>query len=257
MLAGHDELTEIAPHDIQIAPMNMPAATLLMVEDDPEISRLVSTFMEQEGFEIEIASDGKAMDAILTRLHPDLIILDLMLPGEDGLSICRRLRAAGSIPVLMLTAKSDEIDRVVGLEMGADDYLAKPFGPRELLARVRAILRRTQSVPMTQSNRRFVFDCFILDLDSRSLTCGESEASLTSAEFDLLACFVQRPRRVLTRDQILDWTKGRSAEPFDRAVDMLISRLRKKLDAISPGASLITTVRNGGYLLTAQVKQVM
>lgn len=236
--------------------MSVPAATLLMVEDDPEISRLVSAFMEQEGFEIEVASDAKAMDAVLARMHPDLVILDLMLPGEDGLSICRRLRATGSIPVLMLTAKSDEIDRVVGLEMGADDYLAKPFGSRELLARVRAILRRTQSAPTLEANRRFVFDRFVLDLDSRRLTCGEKEASLTSAEFDLLACFVQRPRRVLTRDQLLDWTKGRTAEPFDRAIDMLISRLRKKLDAIGPGVALITTVRNGGYLFTAQVKQV-
>lgn len=122
--------------------MMTQAATILMVEDDPEISRLVADFMRREGFEVACVGDGKAMDAMLQRLRPDLVILDLMLPGEDGLSICRRLRADDSIPILMLTAKSDEIDRVVGLEMGADDYLAKPFGPRELLARVRAILRR-------------------------------------------------------------------------------------------------------------------
>ena len=182
-----------------------------------------------------------------------------MLPGEDGLSICRRLRTDDAIPILMLTAKSDEIDRVVGLEMGADDYLTKPFGPRELLARVRAILRRANGAPAKPLVRRFAFDRFVIDLDARSVETTGAEApelQLTSAEFDLLGCFVQRPRRVLTRDQILDWTRGRSAEPFDRTVDMLISRLRRKLDGASPGSNLITTVRNGGYLFTASVKQV-
>jgi two-component system, OmpR family, response regulator len=239
--------------------MNAHPATILIVEDDPEISRLVADFMRREGFEVACAADGKAMDAMLQRLRPDLLILDLMLPGEDGLSICRRLRADDSIPILMLTAKSDEIDRVVGLEIGADDYLAKPFGPRELLARVRAILRRSNGTPAKQLVRRFAFDRFVVDLDARSVetTDGDTAApQLTSAEFDLLGCFVQRPRRVLSRDQILDFTRGRSAEPFDRTVDMLISRLRRKLDGASPGSNLITTVRNGGYLLTVAVKQV-
>jgi two-component system, OmpR family, response regulator len=239
--------------------MNTLSATILMVEDDPEISRLVADFMRREGFDVACVGDGKAMDAMLQRLRPDLVILDLMLPGEDGLSICRRLRADDSIPILMLTAKSDEIDRVVGLEMGADDYLAKPFGPRELLARVRAILRRANGASAKPLVRRFAFDRFVIDLDSRSVETPEADTAalqLTSAEFDLLGCFVQRPRRVLTRDQILDWTRGRSAEPFDRTVDMLISRLRRKLDAASPGSNLITTVRTGGYLFTATVRQV-
>jgi len=239
--------------------MSAHSATILMVEDDPEISRLVADFMRQEGFEVACVADGKAMDAMLQRVRPDLVILDLMLPGEDGLSICRRLRTGDSIPILMLTAKSDEIDRVVGLEMGADDYLAKPFGPRELLARVRAILRRASGSSLKPMVRRFAFDRFVVDLDARSVEtvdAGTEALQLTSAEFDLLGCFVQRPRRVLTRDQILDWTRGRSAEPFDRTVDMLISRLRRKLDGASPGSSLITTVRNGGYLFTATVKQV-
>ncbi len=242
----------------QNAVMNAHSATILMVEDDPEISRLVADFMRREGFEITCVADGKAMDSMLQRVRPDLVILDLMLPGEDGLSICRRLRADDSLPILMLTAKSDEIDRVVGLEMGADDYLTKPFGPRELLARVRAILRRASGTQARPQVRRFSFDRFVIDLDARSVETVEAEIALqlTSSEFDLLACFVQRPRRVLTRDQILDWTRGRSAEPFDRTVDMLISRLRKKLDGASPGSNLITTVRNGGYLFTAAVKQV-
>src|SRR5882724_139724 len=239
--------------------MTMQDAMILMVEDDPEISRLVAEVLRREGFEIEISETGEAMDAVMRRARPDLIVLDLMLPGEDGLSICRRLRQTDNVPILMLSAKSDEIDRVVGLEMGADDYLAKPFGPRELLARVRALLRRARGTPPQPASRRYAFDIFLVELDARSIERSGPNAGpiqLTSAEFDLLACFLQRPRRVLTRDQILDWTRGRSAEPFDRTVDMLISRLRKKLDAASPGSNLITTVRNGGYLFTAQIKLV-
>src|SRR5882757_10733321 len=152
---------------IESAVMSEPAATLLMVEDDPEISRLVGEFMRREGFEMEIAGDGHAMDCVLQRVRPDLIILDLMLPGEDGLSICRRLRSIDNIPILMLSAKSDEVDRVVGLEMGADDYLAKPFGPRELLARVRALLRRSGARSQAAPSRRFAFDQFVIDLDAR------------------------------------------------------------------------------------------
>lgn len=237
--------------------MSTPQPNILIVEDDAEIRRLVRDFLVQEGFVVSLAEDGKTMDEMLARLRPDLIILDLMLPGEDGLTICRRLRAQGNVPILMLTAKSDEIDRVVGLEMGADDYLPKPFSSRELLARIRAILRRTRPANETPDNRRYGFDTFVIDVDARQLTMQDGiTVTLTSAEFDLLVCFVQRPRRVLTRDQILDWTHGRSAEPFDRTVDMLISRLRKKLDAASPDSSLISTVRNGGYLFTAHVKQL-
>ncbi|CAM5767004.1 DNA-binding response regulator [Labrys miyagiensis] len=239
--------------------MNTSSIHVLIVEDDPEISRLVADFLRREDFEVSVAADGKAMDIILQRERPDLIVLDLMLPGEDGLSICRRLRGANTIPILMLTAKSEEIDRVVGLELGADDYLAKPFGPRELLARIRAILRRVQISQPVASSRRYSFDCFILDIDARSFEQVDGDGgsiALTSAEFDLLACFIQRPRRVLSCDQILDWTRGRSADPFDRTVDMLISRLRRKLEAASPGSNLFSTIRNGGYLFTAQVKQI-
>jgi DNA-binding response OmpR family regulator len=235
--------------------MTIAKTTILVVEDDPEIRRLVGDLLRQDGYGVEAVEDAKAMDGVLQRLRPDLIVLDLMLPGEDGLAVCRRLRVHDAIPILMLTAKSDEIDRVVGLEMGADDYLAKPFSPRELLARARAIMRRTRPVVQPPENRRFGFDRFIVDIGARSLMAGEGlPVALTSAEFDLLVCFVERPRRVLTRDQILDWTRGRMAEPFDRTVDVLISRLRRKLDAAHPGSNLINTVRNGGYLMTAHVK---
>jgi two-component system, OmpR family, response regulator len=237
--------------------MNAPLQTILIVEDDPDIRRLVGELLGREGFVVEAAEDAAAMDAVLGRLRPDLVILDLMLPGEDGLSICRRLRRSDAIPIVMLSAKSDEIDRVVGLEMGADDYLVKPFGPRELLARVRAVLRRGQAAASPLANRRFAFEGFVIDLDARQLTGPDAAPiGLTSAEFDLLACFVQRPRRVLSRDQILDWTRGRAADPFDRTVDMLTSRLRKKLETVLPGSGLISTVRNGGYLFTPHVKPV-
>ncbi|MBW8636257.1 response regulator transcription factor [Hoeflea sp. WL0058] len=238
--------------------MNADSATILLVEDDPEIRRLVSTMMQHEGYRVEVASDGPAMDVVMQGVQPDLVILDLMLPGEDGLSICRRLRTTNTVPILMLTAKSEEVDRVIGLEMGADDYLSKPFGPRELLARVRALLRRAQGVLPMADNRRYAFDRFVVDLDARLLLLSDDrrEIDLTSAEFDMLACFILRPRRVLSRDHILDRLHGRQIEPFDRSVDMLVSRLRKKLRAAAPGTDLIRTIRNGGYLLTSPVARV-
>lgn len=239
--------------------MEQANPTVLIVEDDAEIRSLVADLLGREGFVVREAANAPAMDELFARVRPDLLVLDIMLPGEDGLSICRRIRAANNIPILMLTARGDEIDRVVGLEMGADDYLVKPFGPRELLARVRALLRRASTVPARSSSmmRRFAFDRFIMDLDARQIVDAEGvPLSLTSAEFDLLACFVSRPRRVLTRDQILDWVHGRAADPFDRTVDVLISRIRKKFDAASPDSNLISTIRNGGYLFTASVHQV-
>jgi two-component system, OmpR family, response regulator len=240
--------------------MENTSSTVMIVEDDADIRGLVAGLLTREGFDVREAGNAAAMDESLLRGRPDLIILDVMLPGEDGLSICRRLRAKHSLPILMLTAKGDEIDRVVGLEMGADDYLVKPFGPRELIARVRALLRRAAAgtAPSEPEDmRRLGFDRFVINLDARQVTDADGlSLTLTSAEFDLLACFVSRPLRVLTRDQILDWTRGRGADPFDRTVDVLISRLRKKLDAASPGSNLINTVRNGGYLFTASVTQV-
>jgi two-component system OmpR family response regulator len=234
----------------------MNGKVILVVEDDRDIRSLLADFLKREGFGVEVAEDGAAADRALMRMTPDLVVLDLMLPGEDGLSICRRLRARGSTPILMLTAKNDDIDRIVGLELGADDYLGKPFNPRELLARIRAILRRAEGTTRPDERRRRAFGSFVIDLDARSVERADGTGvPLTSAEFDLLACFIERPKRVLTRDQLLDWTRGRSADPFDRTIDVTVSRLRKKLETADPSApALVTTVRNGGYLFAGDVK---
>ncbi|MEP9350922.1 response regulator [Xanthobacter sp. KR7-225] len=234
----------------------MAQRTLLIVEDDREIRALLSDFLAREGYDVLAAEDGAAMDRLLSFGRPDLVVLDVMLPGEDGFSICRRLRAKGALPILMLTAKGEEIDRIVGLEMGADDYLPKPFNPRELLARIRAVLRRAEGGAAVPPPRRLGFADFVVDLDARSLkTPAGDPLELTSAEFELLACFIERPKRVLSRDQLLDWTRGRTADPFDRTIDVSVSRLRRKLASVDPqAAQLIKTVRNGGYLFAADVR---
>jgi len=235
----------------------MPAKTILLVEDDREIRTLLSDFLAGEGFEVDVADGGETMDRVIARRSPDLVVLDLMLPGEDGLSICRRLRARGDVPILILTAKTDETECIVGLELGADDYLGKPFNPRELLARIRAILRRAGGTPAEPPRRRLAFASFVADLDARYLeTTAGARVPLTSAEFDLLACLLERPRRVLSRDQLLDWTRGRTADPLDRTIDVTMSRLRRKLETVDSAAGvLITTVRNGGYLFAAEVRE--
>ena len=237
----------------------MSGNSILLVEDDRDIGTLLADFLVREAFAVEVAQDGAAVDRAFARAKPDLVILDLMLPGEDGLSICRRLRARSAVPIIMLTAKSEDVDRIVGLELGADDYLGKPFNPRELLARIRAILRRTERSGSAPPARRLrSFAGFVADLDARSVdTKAGARVPLTAAEFDLLTCFVERPRRVLTRDQLLDWTRGRSADPFDRTIDVTVSRLRKKLELADPAAAaIVTTVRNGGYLFSAEVAEL-
>lgn len=231
--------------------------TIMIVEDDREIRSLLADFLAREGFATVCAENGGDMDRALMRARPDLIVLDVMLPGEDGLAICRRLRARGGLPILMLTAKAEDVDRIVGLEVGADDYLAKPFNPRELLARIRAILRRVDGVAAASAGpRRLAFGDLVADLDSRCLSdTRQAVIELTTAEFELLACFLERPKRVLSRDQLLDWTRRRSAEPFDRTIDVSVSRLRRKLAAADPrAANSIKTVRNGGYLFAADVR---
>lgn len=236
--------------------------TIVIVEDDGDIRTQLATYLEGEGFRV-VGLDGGASLArhLMAGATPDLIVLDWMLPGEDGLSICRRLREAGGPPIVMLTAKDEDIDRVLGLEMGADDYVSKPFNPRVLLARIRAVLRRAQGngvCPTEAEPETLVVADLVVDLAARRVTTGEVavEVPLTSAEYDLLHCFVTRPQRVLSRDQLLDWTRGRTADAFDRTIDVQVSRLRHKLDAAgSMTASLLKTVRNAGYILAAPVNR--
>jgi two-component system OmpR family response regulator len=230
---------------------------ILVVEDDREISALVARYLRVNDFRVTVAADGREMNRRLADGHFELIILDLMLPGEDGLSICRRLRRDTRLPIVMLTAKSDELDRVVGLETGADDYLTKPFSPRELLARIRAVLRRCRGeTDQTEPSRakRHAFAGFVLDVPGRRLTDPSGAlVTLTAAEFDLLLVLVERPARVLSRDALLDLTQGRAPGPYERSVDILISRIRRKTEADPHHPEMIRTVRSGGYVFSAEV----
>lgn len=237
--------------------MRMEASCIAVVEDDHEIRTMVVQLLKREGFDAQGCETTAAFDQLHSRQRVDLAVLDVMLPGEDGLSLCRRLHAEGTVPVLMVTAKGDDIDRIIGLEIGADDYLPKPFNPRELVARVRAILRRTrdaQRVVSVLPVERYRFDGWMIDAGARSVLCPTGDMlELTGGEFDLLLCFVTHPQRVLNRDQLLDWTRGRSASAFDRSIDVQLSRLRRKLATRDGGESLIKTVRGGGYQFTRTV----
>jgi two-component system OmpR family response regulator len=230
---------------------------ILVVEDDRDISRLVGRYLRENDCRVSFAADGREMDECLASSRIDLVVLDVMLPGEDGLSLCRRLRAKSHLPVVMLTAKGDELDRIIGIEMGADDYLAKPFNPRELLARIRAVLRRTSlaggSAPEAGA-RLMTFDNWQLNCVARSLTNPQgSLVTLTSAEFDLMQALCERAGRTLSRDQLVDITQGRSAGAFERSVDILISRIRRKIERDPHRPEMIKTVRSGGYLFTPDV----
>ncbi len=228
---------------------------ILIVDDDPGIQRLLSRYLSEQGFVTAVAGDGKSMDAFLGKQHPDLIIMDLMLPGEDGLSLVRRLRVSGNIPIIMLTARGEDIDRIIGLEMGADDYLAKPFNPRELLARVRAVLRRgTEAVEQNDlsSAGDFLFGDFNLDINRRLLFQQGEELRLTSGEIELLIVLVQHPNRVLTRDHLMDLLNSGSDDPFDRSIDVRITRLRSKIESNPATPLYIRTVWGKGYRFTPQ-----
>jgi two-component system OmpR family response regulator len=234
------------------------APHILIVDDHREIRDLVSRALTKEGFRVSGAGDGRAMRKVLADSQIDLILLDLMLPGEDGLSLCRALRTDSKIPIIMLTAKGDEVDRVIGLEMGADDYLPKPFGSRELVARIKAVLRRSNEKPATansgQRPKRYHFDRWKLDTGTRDLVRGDGvTVPLSTGEYDLLIALVERPQRVLSRDQLLDLARGRAANAFDRSVDTQISRLRKKLELDPGDPKVIKTVWGGGYLFTPAV----
>ena len=233
-----------------------PSPHLLLVEDDPEISGMLARFLAGHGFRISRAVDGRELDRILLASRIDLVVLDVMLPGEDGLSICRRLRAASAVPILMLSALCSETDRALGLETGADDYLPKPFSTRELLARVRAVLRRGQSLAQeaVEASEGYGFNGWRVDLQMRQVTSPDGlRLPLTSGEFNLLAVFCRHSRRILSREQLLDLLHGRAASLFDRSIDIQVSRLRRKIEPDPKDPTLIKTVRFGGYMFTPGV----
>ena len=240
--------------------MNQGNTHILVVDDHSEIRDLLKRFLEQHGLRVSCARDGKEMKRLLEEREFDLLVLDLMMPGEDGLTLCRELRVKSNLPIIMLTAMGEETDRIIGLEMGADDYLAKPFNPRELLARIKAVMRRTQVEPQPAAEtltRDLRFDRWLLDINRRELVDEEGVGlSLSTAEFDLLRVFLERPQRVLSRDQLLDLARGREAVAFDRAIDTLVSRLRRKLERDPKNPELIKTIWGGGYLFAADVTQV-
>jgi two-component system OmpR family response regulator len=236
----------------------MPASPhILVVDDHAEIRDLVGRALTKDGFRVSTAGDGHAMRKVLADHRINLVLLDLMLPGEDGLSLCRALRAESNIPIIMLTAKGDEIDRVVGLEVGADDYVAKPFGSRELIARIRAVLRRSADrVETTNRSKHYRFDRWRLDADARELLREDGVTiPLSTGEYDLLMVLVERPNRVLTREQLLDLAGRSSANLLDRAIDTQVSRLRKKLEIDAGEPKIIKTVWGGGYTFTPTVSR--
>lgn len=241
--------------------MNMAALPhLLIVDDDPEICQLVSQFLVPHGFHVATAADGRAMRQVLAETPIDLVILDLMLPGDDGLALCRELRATSRVPVVFLTAAGSETDRVVGLEMGADDYVAKPFSARELLARVRAVLRRTNNLPAEEESKpagqALAFSGWSLDTGRRQLRSPDGVlVDLSGGEYELLLAFLKSPHVVLTRDQLLDYTRGRQSGPFDRSIDVQVGRLRRKIEVDPKNPEIIKTVRGGGYVLASMVER--
>jgi len=241
---------------LKISIMNGPPH-ILIVDDHREIRDLVFRILTREGFRVSTAQDGRTMRKVLADARIDLVLLDIMLPGEDGLTLCRSLRAASQIPIIMLTAKGEEVDRIVGLEMGADDYLPKPFGGRELVARIKAVLRRSRIAPEVETKVKpkvYRFDRWALNSQARELVREDGvTVPLSSAEFELLLALVQRPQRVLSRDQLLDLTRGRVAGPFDRSIDTQVSRLRKKIERDPSDPKIVQTVWGGGYIFTASV----
>ncbi len=224
---------------------------ILVVDDDPDLHELLGRYLSEQGFEVTGVEDGAAMDRFLATRSTDLIILDLMLPGEDGLSIAKRLRSDRDTPIIMLSARGEEVDRIVGLEVGADDYLPKPFNPRELLARIRAVLRRPTAPSNAESDnaqeQTFSFGPFRLDPVTQELTRDEEKVSLTSGEFALLKIFVEHPNRVLSRDTLVDRLKGFERSPYDRSIDVRVTRLRRKIESDPSSPVYIHTVWGEGY----------
>jgi len=238
--------------------MNTPSSSrILVVDDDPDLRELLTSYLGANGLTVSSAGDGVAMWAQLAHGMPDAIVLDLMLPGEDGLSLTRALRAKCQVPILMLSARGEELDRVIGLEVGADDYLAKPFGPRELLARLRALLRRGHaSTPeLAATDGQASFGPFVLDTLSHRLLRDGQELALTSADYELLAALVAHPNRVLSRDTLVDMLRGYERDPFDRSIDNRVTRLRRKIETDPAAPAYIRTVRGEGYLFNPRGNQ--
>ena len=241
--------------------MSAPSHTLphiLVVDDHADIRVPLAKYLSKNGMRVSTADGGQAMRESLKTSAPDLIVLDVMMPGEDGLSLCRYLRENTDLPVILLTAMAEETDRIVGLEVGADDYVTKPFNPRELLARIKAVLRRAQSMPRPKEKpdaERMTFDRWTFDLKRRELIADDDvTVPLSTVEFKLLNVLVQRPGMVLSRDQLLDLTAGREAAPFDRSIDNQVSRLRKKIEVDPKNPMILQTVWGGGYKFEADVK---
>lgn len=249
MLSARRQLFESAAPRASRLIVEAEAAKLLVVDDDPEICELTKEYLTQQGFTVHCVDSGEAMDAFLVEESVDLIVLDLMLPGEHGLSIARRLKNESQIPIVMVSAQGDDIDRIVGLEVGADDYLAKPFNPRELLARIRAVLRRSGASTGTETgDGKAGFGDFELDVSAHRLTRNGEPVSLTSGEFDLLAILVSNPNKVLDRDRILDLLTGAERSPFDRSIDVRVTRLRGKIEQDPSAPLFIKTVWGKGYM---------
>lgn len=229
---------------------------ILVVDDDPEIRRLLGKYLDGQGFRVTLAGSRAECEAKLAELKIDLLVLDVMLPDGSGLDLCRSLRdRMPGLSIILLTALKEDVDRIIGLEFGADDYLGKPFNPRELAARIRAVLRRGRQETRPAVERRYIFANYIADVESRTLVAPDGQPiELTGGEFELLMVFLQRPGRILSRDSLLDLTQGRTADPFDRSIDILVSRLRRKLGDANV-FSLLKTVRNKGYQLAVPVER--
>ena len=232
--------------------MDQEGSKILVVDDDPELRDLTQEYLEKNGFSVQTVESGEAMDRYLLESSADLMILDLMLPGEHGLAIAQRIKKKTAIPIIIVSAQGDDVDRIVGLEIGADDYLPKPFNPRELLARIRAVLRRSSGSITDETSgldsERLLFGEFQIDIAAHRLTQGNQVISLTSGEFDLLSILVQNPNKVLDRDRILDLLTGAERSPFDRSIDVRITRLRAKIEADPANPNYIKTIWGKGYM---------
>jgi len=238
--------------------MNNLAQHLLVVDDEPKIRLLLTKYLSQEGYIVDAVNDGLVMDDYLSKHHVDLVILDLMLPGEDGLSIGRRLRETQNMPIIILSARSEELDKIVGLEMGADDYLSKPFNPRELLARIRSVLRRTMQSKATVNNANnaiLTFGSYCLDIERHELTCNDQTIPITSGEFSLLKIFLEHSGKVLSRDRLLEITKGYTHSSIDRSIDVCVGRVRRKIEPDPSNPVYLRTIRGVGYLFSKEGAQ--